>query len=174
MIKHFSLALLLTFLLCEAQNIFAQSSKTIAAKNTFFAEAATQGPIYSINYDRIFREGNTFSKSYRIGFAVYKDVLALQMGINFITGKNQHHAELSFTAIPYIENASKLFTPGNLSDKKLYIIPGAGYRYQKPSGGFFFKVVAAPVLLLDPPSDNFWKMDPKIFAGVSVAAGYSF
>jgi hypothetical protein len=174
MFKYYPAAVMITILVLIGTEIKAQSLKIFSAKNTVYAEAAAQGPAYSLNYDRIFSEGKVFAKSYRIGFTVYKDVFALPIGINFITGKNQHHAELSFTAIPYIENASKLFAAGNLSDKKLYIIPGAGYRYQKSTGGFFFKAVAAPVLLLDPPSDNFWKMEPKIFAGVSIGAGYSF
>lgn len=162
------------FLLFITGKNFAQGSKIFSAKSTVYIEGATQGPAITLNHDHIFSEGEIFAKSYRIGFTVYKDIMAFPIGINFITGKNKHHAEFSFTAIPYIENASKLFKPGNLSDKKIYIIPGAGYRYQKPDGGFFFKVVAAPVLYLDPPSDNFWKMDPKLFAGVSVGAGFSF
>lgn len=172
--KYFSTALLFAFLFFTTAKNFAQSSKRFSAKSTAYIEGATQGPLITLNHDHIFREGKIFTKSYRIGFTVYKDVMAFPIGINFITGKNQHHAELSLTAIPYVENASKLFNSGNLSDKKLYIIPGAGYRYQKPTGGFFFKAIAAPVLLLDPPSDNFWKMEPKFFVGVSVAAGYSF
>lgn len=172
--KHFSAALLFAFLFFCVDENFAQSSKTFSAKSTVYAEAATQGPAYAINYDRIFSEGNVVAKSYRFGFSVYNDVLAFPIGISFITGKNQHHAEFSLTAVPYVEKFQKLFAAGNVSDKKLYIIPGAGYRYQKPAGGFFFKAVAAPVLLLDPPSDNFWKMYPKLFAGVSVGAGYSF
>lgn len=174
MLKQTGIALFVACLLLSAGNSFAQSQKIFIAKNTAYAEGATQGPAFTLNHDHIFSEGKVFAKSYRVGFTVYRDIMAFPVGINFISGKNQHHAELSLTGIPYIEHVSKLFSAGNLSDKKLYIIPGAGYRYQKPGGGFFFKVMAAPVLLLDPPSDNFWKMDPKIFAGVSAGAGYSF
>jgi hypothetical protein len=153
----------------------AQTGKRFEKKNTVYAEAAIHGPVYSINYDRILIEGNRFAKTCRIGYSIYSDILALPIGISFLTGKNSHHAELSFTLIPYIENYQKLFAAGNLSDKKLYIIPGAGYRYQKPSGGIFFKAIAGPALLLDPPSDNFWKMEAKkIYAGISLAGGISF
>ncbi len=120
--KYISVSLLVALLFMAGEN-FAQSSKTFSAKSTAYIEGATQGPVYSINYDRIFSEGNVFAKSYRIGFSVYNDVLAFPMSINFITGKGKHHAELSFTAIPYIENASKLFKPGNLSDKKCTSFP---------------------------------------------------
>ncbi len=172
--KQFQLILLFSLTVLIATKSIAQNNKTFLAKNTIYAEAATQGPVYSVNYDRVFSEGDVFAKSYRLGFSVYKDVLAIPVALNFITGKNQHHAEISVTVIPYIEKYQKLFSPGNLSDKKLYIIAQGGYRYQKPQGGFFFKAMAGPVLYLDPPSDNFWNMDPKIFAGVNVGAGYSF
>jgi hypothetical protein len=171
--KYISVLLFSALLFIAGKN-FAQSTKVFSAKSTAYVEGATQGPVFTLNLDHIFSEGKIFTKSYRIGFTVYKDVLAFLIGINFITGKSEHHAEFSFTAIPYIEKFQKLFASGNLSDKKMYIIPGAGYRYQKPAGGFFFKAVAAPVLYLDPPSDNFWSMDPKLFAGVSIGAGYSF
>lgn len=167
-------SILLFFTVLHSARATAQTGKRFEKRNTVYADAAIQGPVYSINYDRILSEGNRFAKTYRIGYSIYSNVLALPIGISFLSGKNSHHAELSCTLIPYIENYQKLFAAGNLSDKKLYLIPGAGYRYQKPTGGFFFKAVAAPVLLLDPPSDNFWKMDPKIYAGISIAAGISF
>jgi len=92
----------------------------------------------------------------------------------FFTGQSASHAEFSITAVPYIETYKDLFSGNNLSDKKLYLIPGAGYRYQKPGGGFFFKVIVAPVIYLDPPSDHFWKMDTKVYPGITGGAGFSF
>jgi len=145
-----------------------------SGRNTIYADFATKGATYSLNYDRIFSAGEKFSKSYRVGFSVLKNAIAMPVGINFFTGHDASHLELSLTAVPYIETYKDLFSGNNHSDKKLYIIPGAGYRYQKPGGGFFFKVIAGPVIYLDPPSDNFWKMDGKVYAGGTVAAGFSF
>lgn len=165
------------FLFCavlHSKHTTAQNGNKFEKRNTIYAATATQGPVYSICYDHILIEGKVFSKTFHTGFSIYNNVLAIPFGFSFFTGKNAHHAELSISIIPYIENYQKLFAAGNLSDKKLYIIPGAGYRYQKSTGGFFFKAVAAPVLLLDPSSDNFWKMDPGIYAGISIAAGISF
>ncbi|MFN8252916.1 MAG: hypothetical protein U0V75_13685 [Ferruginibacter sp.] len=152
----------------------AQSKKIFAATHTVYAEGSTQGPVYSLNYDKIFSQGRIFAKSFRAGFSVYNDVLAVPAGLNFISGKSAHHAELDITVVLYIEKFQQLFSAGNLSDKKLYIMPGAGYRYQRPAGGFFFKAIASPVLYLDPPSDHFWNMDTKFYAGLSIAAGFSF
>jgi hypothetical protein len=152
---------------------FCQQTKNMA-RNTIYADFASKGATYSVNYDRIFSAGGKLSKTYRIGFAILKNAVALPLGINFFTGHNASHAEFSLTVVPYIETYKDLFSGNNLSDKKLYIIPGAGYRYQKPGGGFFFKAIVAPVIYLDPPSDNFWKMDGKVYAGITAGAGYSF
>ncbi len=76
--------------------------------------------------------------------------------------------------MPFVENYKKMNNTASESDKKINIIANAGYRYQKTGGGLFCKVLAGPVLTLDPPSDNFWKMNGKIYGGISVSAGYSF
>lgn len=169
-----AVSLLFFMLLLCATKTTAQHTGKFVKKNTLYAEGAANDPVYSINLDHIFSEGSVFTKSYRAGFSVYNNVLAFPLGINFFTGKNAHHAELGATVIPYIEKYQKLFAAGNQSDKKLYIIGGAGYRYQQPTGGFFFKAIAGPELYLDPPSDDFWNMAPSLHASFSISAGFSF
>ena len=166
--RSFTASLLVAF----ATTSYSQDNNY--ARNTLYADFASKGATYSINYDRIFSVGEKLSKSYRIGFSVLKNAVAVPLGINFFTGHNDSHVEFSLTVVPYIETYKDLFSGNNLSDKKLFIIPGAGYRYQKPGGGFFFKAIVAPVIYLDPPSDNFWKMDGKVYAGITAGAGYSF
>lgn len=151
----------------NAQNNFS-------ARNTIYMDGTSKGAYYSVNYDRVISEGEKFSKSYRAGFTILNHVIAFALGIQFFTGQQQDHFEFGLTIVPYVEKYDKLFSSGNLSDKKIYLIPGAGYRYQKPGGGFFFKVIAGPIIYLDPPSDNFWKMDGKVYAGGSIGAGISF
>jgi hypothetical protein len=153
-------------------SLYAQNNVT--ARHTIYVDGTSKGAYYSVNYDRIFSRGEKFIKSYRAGFSIMSHVIAFPFGIQFFTGHQQDHFEFGVTVVPYIENFEKLFSPGNLSDKKIYLIPGAGYRYQKPDGGFFFKIIAGPVIYLDPPSDNFWKMDGKVYAGGSIGAGISF
>ncbi len=144
------------------------------ARNTFFAEYLSPGNFFSVNYERVFRKGASFSAAYRVGFSAAKNTIGLPIGISFFNGQGNSHAEFSLVVVPFAEDYKYLFSAGNQSDKKLYIIPGAGYRYQKPEGGFFFRTIVAPVILLDPRSDNFWKMDGKLLPGITVAAGYSF
>jgi hypothetical protein len=147
----------------------------ITARNTVYADFASKGAYYSINYDRVFSQGKKFTKSYRAGFSIFNNVIAFPLGINFFNhpGKN-NHVEFGLTAVTYIEAYNSFLASNDLSDKKMYIIPGAGYRYQKPAGGFFFKAIAAPLIYLDPPSDHFWKMDVKVYPALTIGAGYSF
>jgi hypothetical protein len=165
-------ALLLAYF---SNNLYSQlPSSNQFAHHTLYADFASTGAYYSVNYDRIFHRGTKFTKSWRAGLSLLKDVVACPLGIHFFTGQYASHAEFSITLVPYIEQYKNLFSDDNLSDKKIYIIPGTGYRYQPAQGGFFFKVVAAPVIYLDPGSDNFWKMDGKIYPGINLGAGFSF
>jgi hypothetical protein len=144
------------------------------AVNTLYADFASRGAYYSVNYDRIFKEGEKLTKSYRAGFSVSSNTIALPLGINFFTGHHASHTEFSLTLVPFIEEYKSFLSSNDLSDKKMLIIPGVGYRYQQPEGGFFFKTVAAPAIYLDPPSDYFWKMDGKLYPAITAGIGYSF
>ena len=171
---HWNSIKILLIVIISYYSSTATAQQPTLARNTIYAEATNKGAYYSINYDRVFRQGEKIASTYRVGFSILNNSIAFPLGINFLTGQQNDHIEFGLTIIPYIENYTKLFSAGNLSDKKFYIIPGAGYRFQKPGGGLFFKVIAAPIIFLDPPSDDFWKMDGKVYAGGSIGAGISF
>ena len=76
--------------------------------------------------------------------------------------------------MPYIDKYKSFLSKNDLSDKYIYIIPGIGYRYQKQNGGFFFKAVLSPMIILDPRSNDFWKMNPEIYVAGSIGFGLSF
>jgi hypothetical protein len=146
------------------------------ARNAVYTELASRGPGYSINYDRIFRQGDKLDYSFSAGFYIAKNSVAFPVGIHFITGTNEHHAEFGVTFIPYIDYKHDLVGSSikTESDKYLYINPGMGYRYQKSDTGLFFKATIGPSVFLDPPSDDFWNMDPKLYAFGSIGVGISF
>lgn len=144
------------------------------AKNTVYAGYAHIGTYCFISYDRVFSQGSIFNKSFNAGVSLSKNDIAFPVGINFFTGKHQHHAEFSLTLVPYIERFNYLFKPGNLSDKKFFILPTAGYRYQKPGGGFFGKIQAGPFFYVDPASDSNTKTDSRIYTGVIIGIGQNF
>ncbi|HMO33925.1 MAG TPA: hypothetical protein PKE63_12335 [Lacibacter sp.] len=162
------------FALLQGNNSLQAQSSCTVARNTIYAEAASWGPAYSLNFDRMAHRREAGSSSWRAGLSLYRQTVALPLGWQFFTGQGAHHAELSFTVIPVIRDANRLFAAGNESDKQLYVVPAIGYRLQPVSGGFFLRATVAPALFLDPPSDNFWKMQGRWQAGASIGAGYSF
>ena len=143
-------------------------------QNTIFLEVSSKGPVYSFNYDRIFKSNKNFTYSYRTGFTIEQNGIGASFGLTMFTGQNRHHAELSLVVMPYIDHYKSFLSGNNLSDKYLYITPSIGYRYQQRKGGLYFKAGAAPLIFLDPPSDHFWHMDPKVYATIQAALGFSF
>ena len=82
--------------------------------------------------------------------------------------------EGSFTLIPYLNSIQNSVNGDRNLDGQLFIVPGIGYRYQQQRGGIFSKVALSSVLFLDPPSNDFWNMDPKLLGGISASLGWSF
>ncbi len=155
--------------------VFSQEKEaTFNARNTFYAGFSTEVAYYSVNYDRIIKQNKKLAWSYRFGFSILENAITLPIGINLITGKNNSHAEFSLSIIPYIDKYKSFLSSNDLSDKHIYVVPGVGYRYQKPNGGFFFKILVSPTIHLDPPSSNFWKMDPKLLFTANCGLGISF
>lgn len=169
-----SLYYLLIYLFASLTCVYAQPPLTQYKRNTLFLEASSKGPLYSLNYDRIVKVKDNLTYSYRTGFTVEREGIGASFGINMLTGQSRHHAELSLAAMPYIDHYKSFLSKEDISDKYLYIIPSIGYRYQQWKGGFFFRVAAAPFVFLDPPSDHFWHMAPKVYPSLQTAVGISF
>jgi len=147
-----------------------------SVRNAVYIELASRGPVYYINYDRIFRQGDKLDYSFSVGFSIAKNAVSFPFGIHFITGVKDHHAEFGVTFIPYIDYKHHLIGSNTKSDsdKYLYINPAVGYRYQKSNTGLFLKALIGPSVFLDPPSDDFWNMDPKLYTFGSIGVGISF
>jgi hypothetical protein len=166
-------SLVIIFLTSGAELLFSQDRSK--AKNAVYAEGATRGPVYSINYDRIFRQGEKLAYSFRAGFSIYSNTVSFPVGLNLITGVNEHHAEFSLAVVPHIDYDVHLVGSNKTeSDTYIFVNPSVGYRYQKAEGGIFLKAAAGPSIFLDPPSNDFWNMDPKLYASGSIGVGISF
>ena len=157
------------------QNSTSQENEPVfKAKNTLFLEASFKEPFYSINFDRIFFQAPKLNWTWHAGFSITCDIISLPVGVDLFTGKNNSHAVFGLTFIPYIAKYSSMFSDNDLSDKYGNVISTIGYRFQKPNGGLFFQAQVSPAIHLDPPSGNFWKMDPKLWFIGMLAVGYSF
>ncbi len=172
--NFFKIFFLINFTVLNIPAVNAQDGRQTISRNTFFAEYAFEGPEYSINYDRIIASGSKLEYSFRIGFSVLKDKIAFPIGAGIITGIKEHHAEFSMTITPLIKKVEFTNGAGSDNDAFIYLFPGIGYRYQKPSGGIFLRAVAGPVIILDPAENDFWNMDPEVRFSFSIGAGISF
>ncbi len=160
------------FVLIEIVN--AQEVTNDLYRNALYVEGATKGSYYSLNYDHIFYPGQKQKISYSVGFSLLKESISFPLGLHFFTGNKEHHPELSLYVNPYIKYYKSLFDNNSTSDKYLFITPTIGYRFQSSRSRIFFKVQAGPLLSLDPASDNFWRMEPKVYPYASVAFGLAF
>jgi hypothetical protein len=165
-------ALISLWLFCLVSSAAGQDRSMM--KNAFFAEYNLEGPVYSINYDRIFIQSRTLNVEFRVGFSITNNKIAFPVGLGFFTGHSDHHAEFSFTATPLVEHKTVAYGNGSDNDKFIYLFPAAGYRYQRPTGGIFLKAMAGPAIILDPAKGDFWNMDPKVKFSFSLGAGWSF
>jgi hypothetical protein len=154
----------------------AQRIDREAARNTVYAEASSRGPAVAVHYDRIFRQGEKLDYTVSAGFSIWKNSVSFPVGVHIMTTNSDHHAGFGITLIPSVEQKAAAIGSAGKGDKDkyLYVNPAFSYRYQKSAGGLFIKASAGPSLFLDPPSDDFWNMDPKLYAFGSIGVGISF
>jgi hypothetical protein len=62
-----------------------------SARNTVYADFASKGAVYSINYDRVFSQGKKINISFRAGVSILNDAIAFPLGIQFFTGQDASH-----------------------------------------------------------------------------------
>ena len=169
--QNFLLLLLLFSIFLKASG--SDTTHIFFKKNTLFIEGGGKGRYYSVNYDRLFKQGKKLIFSWRVGFSILPHDLSLPIAVSAFTGGLQHHFEVSLGITPYLKDYKTFLHKNDLSDKQFYITPGIGYRYQKINGGFFFSAGIDPLIFMDPPSDNFWNFTPEFRASAHFAAGIS-
>jgi hypothetical protein len=155
--------------------------QSIQAKNAFYFELAGNGIYYSLNYDRILYQKNSFKTSARIGVEVLPNKLqdfqdlrpAMPIEVNALVGKGKHHIETGLGLTPYIDDKYGFVDrDGNRhlakQGKKITTMSliRIGYRYQKTEGGLMFRAGFTPILF---QGNNF---DPVPFAGVSIGKSF--
>jgi len=154
--KH-SIYLILLFLLLV--NILSAQNKTDSvnnniAKNTVYFELLGNGGIYSLNYDRIILSKNKIKCSYNAGISygglfIGSNIellgwsLVVPCGINFLYGKT-NSLELGTGPIFTFNVNNK----NHYGSSILFHVINLNYRFQKKTGGFFFKTGAGLIVKL--------------------------
>ncbi|QHT69276.1 hypothetical protein GXP67_22875 [Rhodocytophaga rosea] len=171
--KNF-LALVCIIFLSGTSGICADSTATAFRKNIIFLEAGGKGPVYSLNYERIFRQGKKLSYSYRLGFSILREDFSVPVAFTAFTSPGSHHLELSLGLTPEVHKYRTFLSGDNLSDKYLYITPGIGYRYQKREGRLMVSAGVSPLIFFDPPSDDVFNVKPEFKPSAQLALGFCF
>ena len=131
------------------------------ARHAIYGEVLGNGFLYSVNYEHAW----TPLLRGRVGFEMLRRSSALVPAmVAIVTGKGRHHLELGGGALIGIG----LFDGEELRNRHLaagaLAVAVAGYRYQRPEGGFIFRAGVTPFIWLDG--------GPVLWFGVSVGRSF--
>jgi hypothetical protein len=145
-------AVAITIFFTSVLSVFGQEKNPASnlERNTIYAEAFGQGFCYSLNYDRLFNADKRFMNSFTAGFVyVPKSMgfgdgtyIGVPLSYNWLLGKKSHHLELGVGLTALLVNPNS----NTVTDFYTYLTPKIGYRYQRPSGGLFFKATLTPMI----------------------------
>lgn len=147
------LTLLSIFLMFSLQSMAQNQSTSVQniKKNSIYAELLGNGGVYSINYDRIFQLSEGVKLVPRVGFATLQNVLIFPLEANVLlskssTSKNFFESGLGVTILKPLNGFSGQYLTINGYDYDFAnkavntpLIIRAGFRHQKPSGGFMYR-----------------------------------
>lgn len=182
-----SLFLVLVFALAISFWAKAQTeAEKFTAKHLVYLELAGNAGQYAFNYGHLFYQKGVFKLTGSAGFSLWADPIegstiwnpALPLEVSALMGKRNHHLELGLGITPYLKaEINSSFETGVLVQSKgpnnlAAVLPlRIGYRYQKPEGGFWFRVGYTPFFSLPYEFRDDWEFQP-IFAGIGF--GWSF
>ncbi|HAH36021.1 MAG TPA: hypothetical protein DEQ87_19360 [Algoriphagus sp.] len=159
-------------------------SETYTAKNAVYLEVGGSSGRYAINYSKIFHQKGKLKLNASAGFSMWPNrnidsktswLPALPLEISALVGKSNHHLELGMGFTSYLNTSfdfdSETFETINKVVINAFIPLRVGYRYQKPEGGFFFRVGYTPIIDLPPRTGGNWSFNPY-WAGVSFGKSF--
>ncbi|HTF03235.1 MAG TPA: hypothetical protein VK826_04385 [Bacteroidia bacterium] len=146
--------------------INAQEQKTDSmarAKNTVFVELLGRGVLYSVNYERWLFSYRSLDFSGQVGLSVMKnqDLITFPLALNVMKGK-VHHPMISIGYTQVLWQQPTNFFKNDYPES-IFIV-GAGYKYQRPEGGFYFTLQVM----------KFFPVDENILIWGGLGIGYTF
>lgn len=186
--KNFSIlpyVLVLVFATLLPFAAMAQSKAVpFTAKKAVYLEVGGSSGAYGFNYSKIFYQKGKLKMNASAGFSILIRettksrtfwLPAIPLELTALYGKSKHHLEMGFGVIPYLDVVS-IFDSEELVFKDKVVSTTAmplriGYRYQKPEGGFFFRVGYTPFFSAPIGSREDWEFMP-IHAGVTFGKSF--
>lgn len=180
----YSLFLVLIFVLTISFVSRTQTEPgTFTAKNSVYLELAGNAGRYAFNYGRIIHQKGKLKLNASAGFSMWPKKFdsktiwlpTVPIEVSAFYGKSNHHLELGMGVTSYLTRSlafdSETFE--NI-DKVVFdaVIPvRIGYRFQKPEGGFFFRLGYTPVINLPTGGRGESSFDPY-WAGISFGKSF--
>jgi hypothetical protein len=194
LLKKYILLALFGLLTMVQHKAFAQEeteskAEVFTAKNSAFAEFWGNSGGYSLNYGRIFYQKNALKLATSAGFSLLFEsedeplhsgyiVPAFTAELSSFYGKSKHNLELGlgFNTSYQKSYAFDEDFPNNIRETPYWhksLVPRLGYRYQKPTGGLFFRASYTPSVAFSSIEDS---EDGNSFVpfGIGVSIGISF
>lgn len=149
---------------------FAQTELLqFTAKNGIYLELGGSSGRYALNYSRIFHQKGKLKLNASAGFSMWRDKVndfktywlpVIPLEVTALYGNLNHHLEMGFGFTSLLDR-TLFYDSGSLEldDKVVFdaFIPlRVGYRYQKPEGGFFFRVGYTPIINFPPRTGGNW------------------
>jgi hypothetical protein len=167
-----------------SQSTFAQTEpETFTAKNAIYLEVGGSSGRYAVNYSKIFHQKGKLKLNGSAGFSMWRDKLnskttwlpVIPLEVTAFYGKSNHHLEMGFGVTSYLgrtlERISGTFELREILVYDAFIPLRVGYRYQKPEGGFFFRVGYTPIIDFPPRTGGNWSFNPY-HAGISFGKSF--
>jgi len=164
-----------------------KESGNFEARNTIFVGLGGNSGRYAINFSRIVYQKQKFKLNVGAGFSMWSDKMdfepinntkwfpVMPLEVSGFWGKSKHHLEIG-TGITSFLSRSLDFDQESLETIEKVVFDAfipfrIGYRYQKPQGGFFFRVGYTP--FFSPPSGQIkkWGFEPR-YAGLSIGKSF--
>ena len=157
-------------------NLLGQKSDSIASKvseqflfsrkNSLNFEAFGHGLYYSFSYERILINDYHFRLALQLGVAVYpypdQIDIWVPVSINYVRpigAKRKHHIEIG---LGHVLRYDQVYNGYIRNPWQTFITAKVGYRYQKPSGRWIFKMLFTP----------FYEYDRKNFSSTPVPKSF--
>lgn len=170
---------------------FAQSEPQIfEAKSAVYLELGGSSGRYAVNYSRIIRQKGKLKLNASAGFTLLKYTYsigprgpkettwlpAIPVEFTAFWGRSNHHLEIGIAVVSYLENIPHFETGPPIQETRKTVYGAAfplriGYRYQKPGGGFFYRVGYTPFFSPPVRGRENWVFEPR-FAGVSIGKSF--
>lgn len=184
-----SLLLVLVFAFAISFGVSAQTeAEKFTTTHSVYFELGGNAGRYAFNYGRLINQKRAFKIIGSVGFSLWSDpnlikgttrwYPAIPLELSALIGKRKHHLEFGLGITSYLLRSTNFSTEfGNFVQSEgpafiRTIVPiRLGYRYQKPEGGFFFRVGYTPNFGIPDRNRENWYFQP-IHAGLGL--GWSF